>query len=362
MIRPPTLQERPLPSDPLQNLNFLHLYYFWIVAREGGVSAACEHLHLTQPTISMQIRKLETALGHRLFIRNGRGVTLTSVGKTVFDYADEIFSISREMVGALRGTAGERASRLHVGILNTIPKAVTYRLLEPVLLMPQKVQIVCHEGSLEDLASDLARHRYDVVLSDTPISTDAQTRTYNHPLGETQIALCAATSTAGMYRAHFPDSVAGAPFLLPAANSEFRRVVDAWFDRRGYTPQIVGVFDDSALLKEFGQAGAGLFPVAEALLPEIQRLYDIEPVGTLDGARVRFYAVTAERKIAHPAVAVISQSARHVLHSASPQERMRASERVDQHPVAVREVGGIEREGRETSTRHALELEEGARG
>ncbi|MCC7423889.1 MAG: LysR family transcriptional regulator [Planctomycetaceae bacterium] len=304
-----------MSSDLLQSLNFLHLYYFYVVAREGSVSAACDHLHLTQPTISMQIRKLENVLGHKLFTRNGRGVALTAVGKSVFDYAEEIFSIGRELMSTLRGASGQKVSRLHVGILEVMPKHITFRLLQPVLALPQPVQIVCHEASLDELTHDLARHRYDVILSDTPIHGGAGVRTFNHPLGETGIAICASREMAAKYRARFPDSLDGAPFLLPAGNTEIRRAVDSWFDQRGQAPHIVGVFDDSALIKEFGQAGAGLFPVPSAAVDDVTQLYQVELVGMLEGARVHFFAITPERKIVHPAVVAISQSARHVLNN-----------------------------------------------
>lgn len=296
--------------EKLQDLNFLHLFYFWMVVRHRGITAACELLHLTQPTISTQLRKLEKSLGEDLFDRSGRELELTQVGKTVFEYADEMFAVGREMLGALRGSPNGRAMRLMVGIPMVMPKLITYRLLEPVMHLSQAVQVVIHEAPLDDLVTDLLRHQYDVILSDTPIAPHQRVRSFNHPLGESEVVICGRPELAARYRKRFPESLDGAPLLLPTANTELRRQIDRWLDNCGYAPRIVAEINDSALIKEFGHAGEGLFPVCAAVLPEVQRQYDVEPVGRLEEVRMQFYAITLQRKLTHPALVAIAQNAK----------------------------------------------------
>jgi LysR family transcriptional activator of nhaA len=298
-------------TESLQDLNFLHLYYFWAAAREGGISAACERLQLSQPTISMQIRKLEKSLGHKLFQRTGRGLALTEMGQTVFDYADEIFAMGRELMGTLRGMPSGSSAKLMVGVPKAMPKMVAYRLLEPVLHLPEHVHIVCREGDFDQLLADMGRHRYDVIISDTPVRPDERVRTFNHALGESGVSICATAALATHFRRRFPKSLDGAPFLLPTAGTDMRRALDRWFDSQKITPRIVAEFDDSALLKEFGHAGAGLFPVPSAVLSEVKRQYSVELVGKLSSVRLKFYAITTERKLKHPAVVAISENARY---------------------------------------------------
>ncbi|WP_254511701.1 LysR family transcriptional regulator [Anatilimnocola floriformis] len=296
-------------TEKLQDLNFLHLFYFWMAVRHGGITAAGERLHLTQPTISTQIRKLEKSLGHDLFNRDGRELEMTEVGKTVFEYADDMFAVGREMLGALRGVPSQRSLRLHVGVPMVMPKLMTYRLLEPVLQFPQPLQIVCHEAPLDDLVADLMRHQHDVILSDTPVPSNKRVRTYSHPLGSCGIAICATRELAAQLQPRFPHSLDGAPMLLPAANTELRRLLDGWLDDSSLTPRITAELNDSALLQVFGAGGAGVFPVPAAVLPEVQRQFDVEVVGHLDNLQLHFYAVTLQRKLTHPAVVAISQAA-----------------------------------------------------
>lgn len=304
--------------DKLQDLNFLHLFYFWMVVRHGSITSACERLHLTQPTISTQIRKLERSIGHELFSRAGRELELTEVGKSVFDYADEMFAVGREMLGALRGVPSKRALRLHVGVPMVMPKLITYRLLEPILHFSQPVQMVCHEAPLDNLVADLMRHQHDVILSDTPIPSGKRVRTYSHPLGSCGIAICASRELASKLQRRFPHSIDGAPMLLPAPNTELRRLIDGWLDDRGLSPRIVAEINDSALLQVFGHGGAGIFPIPAAVLGEVQRQFDVELVGYLDDVQLHFYAITLQRKLTHPAVAAISAAAKEGLLSMSP--------------------------------------------
>ncbi|MCA9114983.1 MAG: transcriptional activator NhaR [Planctomycetaceae bacterium] len=296
-------------TDKLQDLNFLHLFYFWSVVRNGGISAACETLNLTQPTISTQIRKLEKSLEQKLFHRTGRELVVTDVGKMVFEYAEDIFSAGREMLGALRGLPTDRSLKLMVGIPMVMPKLIVYRLLETILHFPHSVQIVCHEAPLDLLIADLAQHRYDVILSDAPLPSHTAARSFSHYLGSSGVAICATRELAGRLQRRFPDSLDGVPMLLPTANTELRRGLDRWFDDRGFAPRIVGEFDDSALIKEFGGAGAGVFPTPTAVLPEVTRQYGVQLLGYLDDIKLHYYAITLERKMTHPAVVAISQAA-----------------------------------------------------
>lgn len=295
--------------ESLQDLNLLHLYYFWTVARDGSVTGACRQLGLSQPSVSMQVRKLEQSLGHQLFDRAGRRLVLTETGHMVFDYAEEMFAVGRELLGALRGFASGRMSRLHVGVPMAMPKLITYRLLEPVLHLPEPVQIICREASLEELVADLSRHRFDVILSDTPIAPNVRVRSFNHPLGQCRVAICAVGTLAARYRRRFPASLDGAPMLLPTVDTDMRRSIDRWLQSQPFAPRIVGEFEDSALLKEFGHAGAGLFPVPTAVLSEVKRQYGVELVGRLANVRAAYYAITTDRRLKHPAVVAISQNA-----------------------------------------------------
>lgn len=301
---------KPPLFENLQELNFSHLLYFWAVARDGSIASACERLQLRQPTISMQIRKLERVLGHRLFDRSGRNLVLTDVGRTVFDYADEMFSLGRELLGTLRGLPGKRTGRLHVGIPTFLPKSITYRLLRPILAMPQSIQLICHEAELGELVNGLARHKFDAILTDRPIYATMGARCFNHLLGESEIALCAAPALAAQYHANFPDSLDACPMLLPSAATEMRRMLDRWFDERPFNPRVVAEFDDMALMKEFGGGGGGVFPVPSAMLADLQRQYGVDVVGHLKDVSVRYYVVTTERKLTHPATVVIAESAK----------------------------------------------------
>ncbi|HMO84668.1 MAG TPA: LysR family transcriptional regulator [Lacipirellulaceae bacterium] len=300
--------DRSQRLENLQALNFSHLLYFWAVARDGSIASACEKLHVSQPTISMQIRKLERSLAHRLFDRSGRNLVLTDVGRTVYEYADEMFATGRELLATLRGLPGKRSSRLVVGIPVYLPKLIVHRLLEPVLQLPERVQLICHVAELSELFSGMAKHRFDAILTDTPLQSTIGVRCYNHPLGECDLAICGHPALARRHRERFPDSLDGCPLLLPTVASAMRRSLDRWFDERPYNPQVIAEFDDSSLMKEF--ASAGLFPAPSAVLPEIIRQYGVELVGRLPEVRVSYYVVTADRKLTHPATVVIADQAR----------------------------------------------------
>ena len=294
-------------------LNYHHLLYFWLVAREGSLARASAELRLAQSTVSGQIRTLEQSLGEKLFAKSGRRLVLTEMGRVVFRYAEEIFALGRELRDAVRGRPVGRPLRLLVGVADVVPKLVARHLLEPALRLSEPVQLVCREDKPDRLLAELAVHNLDVVLSDSPVSPSIRLRAYSHLLGECGIVFCGTQQLASAYRRGFPRSLAGAPVILPTENTTLRRALDQWFSAHGIQPRVVGEFEDAALLKVFGQAGMGLFPVSSVIAREVQRQYEVRSVGRLEQVRERFYALTIERKLKHPAVIAISQEARQKL-------------------------------------------------
>ncbi len=291
-------------------LNYHHLLYFWTVAREGSISAASRKLRLAQPTVSGQIRALEDAMGEKLLERTGRKVELTEVGRVVYRYADEIFSLGRELMDTLKGRPTGRPQRLVVGISDGVPKLIAYRLLEPALRMPGPVRLVCQEDRPDRLLAELALHNFDLVLSDAPVGAGTNVRAFSHLLGETSVTLFAAPKLAARLRRKFPASLDGAPVLMPVEQSPLHRSLAQWFEANGVRPEVVAEIQDSALLKAFGQGGAGAFPGPTAIEREIEAQYGVEAVGRIEDVRERFYALSVERRIKHPAVLAISQAAR----------------------------------------------------
>lgn len=301
--------ERP----PLDWLNYHHLLYFWLVGKEGTISGAAERLHLTQPTLSSQIKKLEATIGGSLLRRSGRNLAMTELGHEVFRYADEIFSIGRELTDHLQGRPSERRMRLTVGVPDVLPKLIVYQLLKPALELPTPVQFECFEGKLSDLVADLALHRLDIVLADSPLTPQSHIRAFNHLLGECGVTFFAADSLAKKYRPSFPRSLHQAPMLLPTQNTNLRRELERWFDEQELRPEVMHEFEDSAVLKVFGQAGEGIFAAPTAIEETIRSQYAVHIVGRTSEVRERFYAISVERRLKHPAVVAISEAARNEL-------------------------------------------------
>lgn len=294
----------------MQRLNYDHLLYFWTVVKEGSVAAACKSLLLAQPTISGQLRVLERALGHKLLERRGRGLVPTEMGRTIFRYADDIFSIGSELMDAVRGRNPDDRLRLRVGVADVLPKLVVYRMLLPVLSLPENVRVVCYEGKHPELIARLAVHDLDVVLGDTPVAPYAGVAAYNHRLGESSLMVFGTANLARKFRRGFPNSLDGAPFLLSTPNTAVRRSLDHWFESERLRPRVAGEFEDSALLKVFGQSGVGLFAAPGLIETEIKMQYNVMVVGRLPKVKEQFYAASMERKIKHPAVAVLTNVAR----------------------------------------------------
>ena len=294
-------------------LNYHHLLYFWMVVRTGSVSAASAELRLAPPTISVQIRRLEEQLGEKLLRRSGRRLLPTEMGQAVFRYADEIFSLGGELLDMVRGRPTDRPMKLIVGVVDVMPKFIAHWLIEPALRLGERVRIVCREASPEQLLAQLSLQSLDVVLSDAPIGPGVNVRAYNHLLGETGVSFLGNARLAQTHRRRFPKSLHGAPILLPATNTAIRRSIDQWLETADIRPDIVGEFEDSELLWEFGGAGDGIFPVPTVLERHLTRLHRVKVVGRTDAVRGRFYAISVERRLKHPAVVAICETARREL-------------------------------------------------
>lgn len=291
-------------------LNYHHLYYFWVAAKEGSITAACKRLRLAQPTVSAQIMALEASLGCKLFSREGRRITLTERGRLVYRDADEIFSIGREMLDKLSGEPVEAPRlRLNVGVTDAMPKLLAFRLLQPATHLQEPVSMVCHEGKHLDLLAKLAVYELDIVLTDSPIGPQANIKAFNHLLGECGITLFGASRIARQYARDFPRCLHLAPFLLPIAHTSLRRSMDHWFEEQRIAPTIAGEFEDSSLIKFFGQSGFGLFAMPTVEEQEVLRQYDVRIVGHLPDIKMRFYAISTERKVKNPAVLAIAETA-----------------------------------------------------
>jgi len=294
----------------MRHLNYNHLLYFHTVAREGSIAKAAEVLHLTPQTISGQIKLLADAVGAPLFDRAGRGLILTATGHTVRQYADGIFSLGAELANWVSAGQAGASGTLNVGIVNSIPKLVAHRVLQTVLETDPPLRLVCRESGLQSLLADLSVHRLDLVLSDRPMPMGFSVKAFNHMLGESPISFYGQEHLARKAKADFPQSLDGAPVLLPIAGSALRRSLDDWFEQLGVNPVVVAEFDDSALLKAFGDAGAGLFPAPRFIERELRDTYHVRPIGAVDSVRESYYEISPERVDRNPAVRRITDVAR----------------------------------------------------
>lgn len=294
----------------MRQLNYEHLRYFWTVARLGSVTEAAAELHLAPQTVSGQIKLLEAEAAGPLFERVGRRLVLTDLGRTVADYADEIFSRGQELAGLLRGAQAPGRRTLAVGVSDAMPKLVTWRILAPVLDDASRLRVSCREGELSWLLGELLAHRFDLLLTTHPVGAESGVRVASHPLGESALSFFAAPALARRLRKRFPDSLDGAPWLMPTEGTQARRVLDAWCESQGITPLVAGEFDDSGLKKTFGQAGLGVFTAPAAIEDEVRSQYRVQVIGRVPALRARYYAVTAARRVAHPDVGTILAAAR----------------------------------------------------
>jgi LysR family transcriptional activator of nhaA len=290
-------------------INFRHLYYFWVVAKEGSVTRAAERLDVAIQTISAQLALLEQSVGKALLTPQGRRLVLTEAGRVALAYADQIFLLGEQLQEVLAESDVNQTMRLTVGISDSLPKLIASRLLEAALQLPQRVKLVCYEDDFESLLGNLSVHKLDVVLTDRPVPSGTTLRVFSHLLGESEISLFGVPELAKRYRAKFPASLNSAPLLLPTRGNAIRGRLDHWFEMHDVRPDVIGEFDDNALLNTFGRNGTGLFPAPSALEKDVKEQFGAVPVGELAGVREQFYAISNERKIQHPAVeAILSAS------------------------------------------------------
>jgi LysR family transcriptional regulator, transcriptional activator of nhaA len=294
-------------------LNYHHLRYFWAAVKEGGVTRASRRLNVTQPTISSQIRDLEDALDEELIARDARKLELTEAGQICYRYAEQIFDLGRDLVDELSGKDVERPRDLTVGLVNSLPKLLAHRLLQPAMGLANVRCVRCFEDRFENLLDELAGHQLDLVIADAPAPPNRQAKLFNHVLGESTVLFFGSERLVGGYRRGFPESLDGAPLLLPTKNTSLRCSLDGWLARRRIVPKIVGEFEDTALMKVFGEASVGICPALAAVEADVRRLCDVRVLGAADGIIERFYAISPERRLKHPAVAAVAEGARHRL-------------------------------------------------
>jgi LysR family transcriptional activator of nhaA len=288
-------------------LNYHHLRYFWAVAREGSLKQAAQTLRVSQPTISAQVQALEGALDVTLFRRGGRAMTLTEEGLRVFSYAEEIFAVGQELLHSLKEPSSQRPVRVQVGISDSLPKLISYRILQPVFRLVQPYQVICREGKIEDLLGQLAAFRLDVVLADEPAPSSLNIRVFNHLLGESEISFCARPDYAATLKRRFPQCLNGAAAMLPPGNSALRRSLEKYFQTHNIRPRVVAEFEDPALMKVAAREIPAFFPLATEVLKEAYEMHAFRAIGRATGCRQQSYAISAERKVSHPAVLAITE-------------------------------------------------------
>lgn len=291
-------------------MNYKHLRYFWMVAKQGGVSRASEVLHVTPQTISGQITLLEEHIGKPLFSKAGRSLELTDTGRLVLSYADQIFSLGNELEDTLHSRDADRPTVFKVGISDVVPKSIAYRILNPVLQMGDNVRLLCRENSMENLLAELALNRIDLVLSDMPIPESINVKGFNHMLGESGLSFMAAHPIADRLQGEFPQSMHQQPMLLPSDANMVRSRIDDWMNRVHVRARIIGEFDDSALMKTFGQAAVGIFVIPTAIADEVAAQFDVREIGRTDEVKEQFFAISLERRITHPVIVSITEQAR----------------------------------------------------
>jgi len=294
-------------------INYKHLHYFCAVAREGGIARASERLHVTPQTISGQLGLLEEYLGTDLFVRVGRNLELTEIGRLVLSYADDIFSLGSELEEAVHQLPGGRPHVFRVGVVDVVPKSIAHRFLMPALNMEEPVRMVCREASMDALLAELAVHRLDLLLADRPIPATVSMRGSSHKLGECAVSFFATSKIKRNLKGVFPRCLDGAPILLPSSDNQLRSAIDQWLDKYRIRPRMIAEFDDSALMKAFGQEGAGIFVAPAAIKAEVERKYQVTAIGRVDEVKERFYAISAVRRVVHPVVATVVEEARRLL-------------------------------------------------
>jgi LysR family transcriptional activator of nhaA len=297
-------------------LNYRQLHYFWVVAKTGSIVRACEQLNLTPQTISGQISLLEQTYGIELFRRVGRQLELTEAGRQALPHAEQMFQLGGELELMLRAQPNEQQILFRVGVADVVPKSIVYRLIAPTMELNEPLRITCREDKLERLLADLAIQRLDLVISDSPMPSHLDIKGYSQKLGECGISFFATPELAAKYGQDFPRSLHGAPLLIPGAETVVRSRLQRWFAEQQIQPQIVGEFDDSALMQAFGQSGSGIFIGPSVIADEVKRQYGVELIGQTDAVTESFYAISVERKVKHPGIVAITEGARRELFTA----------------------------------------------
>lgn len=281
--------------------NYRHLYYFWVVAKEGSMSKAADRLNMAVQTISVQVHELEKDLGQLLFKPVGRGLGLTEAGQAALKLADQIFSLGEQLPAMVKDAASNTRMKLTIGVSDGLPKLITRTLIESVL-SEKNLQLICHEGEFDDLVADLALHRLDLVLADRSAPENKNLNLYSKELGSSPIAWYASPTLAKQSARAFPDCLADLPILLPTHHASSRLPIDAWLDQQRITPNLAGEFEDSALLVTFGSSGMGVFPAAQRLAKELKNNYGLEQIGVSESIREYFFALRTEKKVHHPLI------------------------------------------------------------
>ena len=291
-------------------INYKHLHYFWTVAHEGSIARASERLHITPQTISGQLSLLEASLGNDLFRRSGRQLELTETGRLVLRYADDIFGLGTELRDVLRGAPAEGPIDFIVSATSMLPKTIVYKIIEPALQLSEDIALTCREGAFEAILAELAIHKVDIVLSDVPLTTAFRVKAYNHLLGDCGLSFFASPRLARRLKGAFPQCLNGVPMLLPTEQNGIRRLFDQWITNQEVYPSLKAQFDDSALVKSFGSAGEGVFFMPQIIETEVCENFGVKVIGSTEDIKQAFYAISAERRVRHPAVAAICDYAR----------------------------------------------------
>jgi LysR family transcriptional activator of nhaA len=302
----------------MAQLNYKHLRYFWAVARSGSIARASEQLHVTPQSISGQLAELAESLGTELFRRAGRGLEVTESGRRILSYADEIFALGDELVEVARDQAAKKTIPFRIGIADSVPKTIAYRVIEPALRLAEPLRLICREGRLASLLGELAVHRLDLVIADRPLPPELNVRGYNHLLGASDVTVFGTESVAGALKGKFPALLDNAPLLLPGEGVALRPRLLQWLEAQHLRPRIVGEFDDSGLMKAFGQGGAGLFVAPTAIAGDVCRQYGVRALGRIEAVAEQLYAITTERRLQHPATVAISEAAQRDVFAATP--------------------------------------------
>ena len=294
----------------MATLNFKHLRYFWIVAKTGSIARASEELNLTPQSISGQLSDFEEKLGVELFRRSGRNRELTETGHRLLTYAEEIFAIGDDLLNALHDQKIKKSVPFRLGVSDSVSKSIAYKLIEPALKLNEPIRLICREGRLASLLADLAIHRLDLIIADRPMPGNLNVRGYSHLLGESSLTVFGTQSLANEWPGRFPARLDNAPFLCPGEDVAVRPKLMQWFEANDLRPNIVGEIDDSALMKAFGQAGAGLFVAPTAITDHVCEQYKVIEIGRIDSVVEQSYAISTERQLTHPAIVAISKTAR----------------------------------------------------